>query len=598
MESASPIRPSKKPRLAPLGPPHEDLKIDKACCLGPLIQQFTFSNNLLSKNDSFENFLRKSTSLLALRTSKHINIGNDSLKMLHRILVLRLGFLIGPHSCNTEIDNEKLEILSLVMVCLQSILERGVDMILDPEESKETFSISLQTLCVLNNQPVSERDTAELRLHKLKADCCRLLQLLLHMYSTLREWLNRDRPQLEKLLFVLLSSVGGMNSRGNAEQNHVDQFLRIFMSSSFGSLPRKLARIAMKVRFNGGEGEKDSSLFSSITEDQIFYWKCLSQAYGQKHSPSCDFVKTLVETIQTPTHSCDTKKRSIQALECFNLIAMKLSDQDCLRTTKAIVGFILYHDSDRTTELNLALLCLELLMGRENGVELVLRLERSQELFEFLTNTAFDMRESDLAKLAGGILILMISSIAKNQRPPENLELRQCLAVISGLFSSETQTVVERSVQLVSEWSHDEKMRRRAIDLYPDLIPSLAKVASDDFAPKRIRRLAVMVFWNMVKDDTTRTNFLARQPNVLESLVSLASIRGSAEGRTSCRLAVATLLKLSKNACNRRILAKQPGLLSSMIRYTRTHLNDEEWNGNLSVRSDMKKQLILLASAL
>ena len=80
----------------------------------------------------------------------------------------------------------------------------------------------------------------------------------------------------------------------------------------------------------------------------------------------------------------------------------------------------------------------------------------------------------------------------------------------------------------------------------------------------------------------------------LESIVCVASDRGSTENGRD--LAVSILMQMSRNQCNHRILAKQSGLLSSMISYTRGLPRSEEDNDQ--VRSDMKKQIMLLAEAL
>ena len=57
-------------------------------------------------------------------------------------------------------------------------------------------------------------------------------------------------------------------------------------------------------------------------------------------------------------------------------------------------------------------------------------------------------------------------------------------------------------------------------------------------------------------------------------------------------------LRLSSNVCNRRILAKQPGLLPALIGYARSVPVEEHEDETLLSRENLKKQILVLATAL
>jgi hypothetical protein len=223
---------------------------------------------------------------------------------------------------------------------------------------------------------------------------------------------------------------------------------------------------------------------------------------------------------------------------------------------------------------------------------MLLQMDQLQDLFDVLTSTALKHCESYIAQEAGIVLILILSHMVKNWRHLSKPRLHNSVARVSVLLTAE-KTVAERAADVTCNWFENEMLRMQIIDLHPEIISALAKLASHEFTSWATRRQIVGIFWTMVEKDATHTNFLSSEPKVLESLVSSASSQIRGDGGSSRKLALCTLLKLSNNACNRRILAKQPGLLSSMIRYTRA-LSD----ANQEFRDVLKKQILLIASAL
>jgi hypothetical protein len=606
MDTASIARPFKKPRIESFVVARDEPKSKNNCCLRPLIQQLALVGSPLSNENLCADLLRRIGLLLPRCATKSID--QHSLKRLHGMVLLYLGFLMPSPSYDAVNGNDRIELLSLVTLCLQRIYKRvtreAVPSVLDPEESKEAFTLVLQTIDGLNDQYILVSDALSTKISRLQADCWDLLKSLLLQCPTLEGLLQKNRSQVENLLFSLLKSVGDNKNPGAAVRKHAGELLHVLQHPSFGPTSKYLARVVTRVLGNG-DTEEEISFKDSSNEDQVFLWKCLVYCNNRRCSLAAslsmdgdDVMGALLRMIQADKESCENTNLSIKAMECLCLLAKKLpSTQDCMHVIEAVVVVILRQDSSNgKTYLNLALVCLQVLIERKRGIEALLQSERSQELFSFVASAAFSNRDNGIAREAANILMAMISSMAKNPCNQRKTELRDSFAVVSALLSSEIESVVERALKLVSQLFLDE--RGRVVFLHPDIISALAKVASNEYASKATRQQAIRIFWIVVEEDTRHINTLARQPKVLESLVCIASLQESGDSDASRRLAMSILLRLSKNVCNRRILAKQPGLLSSMIRYTRALPGQGGGHANVATRSDMKEQILLLASAL
>ena len=134
--------------------------------------------------------------------------------------------------------------------------------------------------------------------------------------------------------------------------------------------------------------------------------------------------------------------------------------------------------------------------------------------------------------------------------------------------------------------------------LYQQLIIAVAEAASNEFATDRIRGGGVRIIWILAtKNEGMKIEALTRIPKVLEVLVNVASSSGD-NSLTEKTKALEVLLRLSENICNQRILAKQPGLLSSLIRYTRSVPRESRNVEDVTMRNLMKQQILSLARAL
>lgn len=587
------LRPRKKLRVEP----------NNVCCIRPLIQQLVLVGNFSSNEDSCEELLRSIGTRLSMRTAKN-HIDQVSLRRLHGMTLLFLGFLVpSPAHQNMEGDN-KLEMLSLVTFCLHNIYKRiaGEAMhssVIDSEEMIEAFSLVLQTIAGLNCQHKLVQEKLSEKASHLKSECWELLKFLLQNSPTIEKSLEQNRSRVEELLFSLLKSVGNESNETVLIQKNADEIISFL--KTFKHTPRKLATMVMNIF--GNEDAKVEILFQGYTdEDRVFLWASLLHC-KKKRSTLVDNIsmetkygvgvmETLVRLV-----SCERRNLSIKAIECMRILAEELPPKtDCTQMIEAIVAAILGPNAaEDTVYLHHASICLRSLIEREKWGEELLQSDKSQDLFSFIAESAFCSQDNCIAREAANILLTMISSNTKIPSNQRKIELAESFAVLTALLSSEIESVVEKSMDLVRKLSLDAGVRDLFL-LNPKIFSALSKLASSEHASKFTRQQAIQIFSFML-EEKRHIDFLAREPKVLESLVC-NSLQESGNSEKSRRLAVSILLRLSKNVCNRKILASTPGLLPSMIKYTRELTGQEEEHAKEVTRNEMKKHILLLASSL
>jgi hypothetical protein len=267
MNTACFVTPSKRPRLDSYD---DEENSEELCALKPFVEQLTLAFSPSSKNGKFANLLRKITSSLLDRPETK-NSDPSSLKRVNRIVILYLGFLMPPSSDETAIDGDRLELCSLAVDCLLGLCMRGTqNLTLSPGEMKEELSLILETINVLSDQIVLAASNADSsQILRTRTNCWQLIESMLLQNPALIEVLNENRPELEKLFFTLLKSLGEVDSLEQTQRKRVIVFLQLMKRQSFGHAARKLASIAMRALCNKPmDGETNPPTFTN--EDQFF----------------------------------------------------------------------------------------------------------------------------------------------------------------------------------------------------------------------------------------------------------------------------------------------------------------------------------------
>jgi len=204
-------------------------------------------------------------------------------------------------------------------------------------------------------------------------------------------------------------------------------------------------------------------------------------------------------------------------------------------------------------------------------------------------------------------LIPILIHVAKTRKtfPMENSAFfwhSSILEVLTKLLSCRELSIIEQAIDLVYTILPDLQSVQETYDSTKNLhglVRALAMIASNDYLSNTRKERLVQSF-SIIINQSKNIHSLAREPIIVSFLVHIVgnSFNGVVN-RESREIAVCVLIKLARNPCNRRLLAKTPGLLSSMIQYVRQNQHNVEDLIQAEIsRSEIKKQIYLLAKAL
>eukprot|EP00751_Fragilariopsis_kerguelensis_P014509 CAMPEP_0170761592 /NCGR_PEP_ID=MMETSP0733-20121128/2258_1 /TAXON_ID=186038 /ORGANISM="Fragilariopsis kerguelensis, Strain L26-C5" /LENGTH=318 /DNA_ID=CAMNT_0011101595 /DNA_START=821 /DNA_END=1780 /DNA_ORIENTATION=+ len=243
--------------------------------------------------------------------------------------------------------------------------------------------------------------------------------------------------------------------------------------------------------------------------------------------------------------------------------------------------------------------CFSSCMSRTDAAEEFLRMEEWEKIFDILVCIATDHHDTDTAENATLLVTSILKSLLLSNQPPSVLVLKS-IEVLSVFVSLQNSRIVERTLDLVFLFSANSKILNRvaSTSTSPDLICALALIAPRNIIDEE-RRIKLAHTFSLLIHEMKNIHFLARQAPILAFLVLLAKGSYCETESRGQEISVFILNKLARNSCNRRMLAKEPGLISSLIRYARTTTEnvDVPTERNIS-RNEMKELIFLLARAL
>jgi hypothetical protein len=588
-----PFRPLKKARLETFvsAQSHEDTTRNFHLC--PLFQRFASVESSFANDEEFESILRETISVL--EASKTIDW--SSARKLHGMLLLNMGFLLP-----SKAEDIRLGPICMVTTCLLSLyqcknIERYHEKyaesiictgLLEPEEAKEAYSLVLQVMGGLNvsSVPISKN------LSRSLDNCLRLVQLFLLQNAKLRQSLDRNRHRLESLLYSILivSSEQLRDQIRQSKQDNKERLLSIIQNISCTTA--RLAKIA-KLASSGSGDQDEIRLYCTSHEDLVFYLKCLSHGVSSRLClKKADFARLLVIAQDKSISGGDLK-----VIECLCQMIERWGIGDsCHQMLDTVTELILHKAHVDEASVHVPIRCIEMLTRRAEVCETLMKLKGFNKLLEFLIAVAVSQSQGkELAVKAADTLLTVAFSASQFTEDDEEVKqkLFQPVEVVSYLVVAETQQVVEKAVKFLGKMFRNERQRQKSNFDYPNLIYVLAQASSNEYSSQDTKHQVIAIFRIVADMDTKLVNFLARETKVLESIVRAASDHGTENSR---EVAISIILTISKNACNHRILARHPGLLSSLIGHTRGMPGSR--GGDTQVRESMKKQILSLAKAL
>eukprot|EP00535_Pseudo-nitzschia_heimii_P010896 CAMPEP_0197200442 /NCGR_PEP_ID=MMETSP1423-20130617/34398_1 /TAXON_ID=476441 /ORGANISM="Pseudo-nitzschia heimii, Strain UNC1101" /LENGTH=625 /DNA_ID=CAMNT_0042654321 /DNA_START=94 /DNA_END=1974 /DNA_ORIENTATION=- len=565
----------------------------------------------------------------AIRSHKYFSKNNDqiaksksdnymanlSIRKLHRTLILHLGFVLGSCAKASSSNVKWEEVLTSIVFCLRDlyISNNGELSTYNPEEGfNEFFILAPNIVLSFSSESCRKMDSVHANVkQKISMACKETIKSWLNTATLLKKaLLSGTITALENFLFSLLESRKKTDTGEDYNKLEVLEPLRSLCedNSNFRRL-LDIASLAIQPQL--------SSAWRSLSPRLlIFYWRCRFYVHGSnsKIEKNVDIAEYALDSMM-PFMSSNNHLLSRQALigiAKYIPIASYDRHVSFMEFATEIFLEVKPHWDERTTEnieidfahvkLIQTLECFGLCMKNATSVHYFLQMKDSEKIFFILVQLAVNKKDTNVAEAAAIVLLLFVKEFitAVDHDSPELF--RVSIFIVLKLFSSEDTYIVGKTLELMSILFRDLEIRRRTVtsDLSLDLINVLSSTASKNFLVEERAKSNLATSFSILINEIRNVQLLAMEQLNLPFLVQLANGAYIETNRGQVRqISVDVLMKLARNPCNQRILAKEPGLLSSLIQYARIIPEGNEVSTNSSVsKEEMKNRILLLAKSL
>mmetsp|Transcript_24278 Transcript_24278/g.59440 ORF Transcript_24278/g.59440 Transcript_24278/m.59440 type:complete len:594 (-) Transcript_24278:1421-3202(-) len=488
-------------------------------------------------------------------------------RKLHKHFLVNLGFSLKL----SRFDHTVLlaECLQVLYRCTWSQLKenrsrRSAESYFGKYEVEEAFFMMLQTLEGLKEKP-SRLSTS--RAIFFKGTCLQIIRLLILQSPRLREMIHSSRNVLESILYVIVSmpKCSEFETKPSQSQCKGSSYMDIF--PILGSLsPTASQMITIAECIMSGNHQRVENLSGSSKADQVFYMNCLLFDGAPER---CMKDSGLREAISFTKDECLGENHLSSAVECFRLMIDNWSMPiELNKFFELLVEVLLERSKPNCSSTRVSVKCFELLLRTLKTRYMFLELRGFNGVVQFLTDVVFDKTEcKDTAQKAADVLCLIAMALHKS-KACKRKELHDPYRLLSSLLSSENPEVFNKTVSCIRTLLKTAQGTRLTKDYCCNLISLLGDSSLHEFTPNGTQQEVVVEILQLLgQRDDTCLNFLTRQPSALSLIVRVASDENRIAPQ---RIAFSLLLQMSKNACNHKIIARQPGLLSAFFRYTRS----------------------------
>lgn len=421
------------------------------------------------------------------------------------------------------------------------------------------------------------------------------------------------------LLLVKLIATSADECNGVKITNHARNILH-----KLGSLTARTSSWKVQVAWEALATRNTVKAVETM-ERSIFYWRCLGQISTDLFY-STDVVGTLLNTVLKHGSMKDGDSNvqlAIDAAECLSdmakccervmtdsqlelkslweaLLAIVTTSSPLSVAVKSwavsgLTKLVTSHPSQLTKQLShvpLATLLQSLCKVVQQG-EATATCSCRDSLYYFSRRNTLN------AKTEATKLLCYVSNYLnqhfQERRQESILAVRYLSAVIiHNKNATILLEVVQTISQFITDFDHVPKLIDSGSTISDEILSGLAHVivspwSSDNATTKNARQTAVLALWKLSQRPTCHLA-MVRHSKVLDTLVKEAAtysarMDGGANSIPTTtpivNLALETLVQLSSNVVNRRLLAKQVGLLACLIRWAR-HPNS---NGQHTVQA-------------
>mmetsp|Transcript_19458 Transcript_19458/g.54243 ORF Transcript_19458/g.54243 Transcript_19458/m.54243 type:complete len:633 (+) Transcript_19458:181-2079(+) len=356
---------------------------------------------------------------------------------------------------------------------------------------------------------------------------------------------------------------------------------------------------------------------------EIYYWRCRSRVPcgGGSSKSGSRIIQTdnADRAVGAMIQYCTSNNRVLarKAMQCMIESTDDTNDATCMRLMQFLLESIMkeldlcnsrrngsrayYKEMERNLMQRLE--CLGLCMKRDGMVEYFLQIEDWEKAFDVLVSVSVTQEDIIAAEKAAAVVVPILKSLfTRAKEEPLPLLFDRALAISIELVSSHSERVVGQILNLLFDVVKNAGLKRRvkSNSLLPDLISALAQLSSRNFLVEESTKGKLALTFARLVNEVKNRHFLAREMSNLSFLVRLAAGSYCEANRSRVQqISISVLVALARNPCNRRILAKEPGLLSSLIRYTRmTPEGSDVFVESSMSRNEVKERILLIADAL
>jgi hypothetical protein len=545
---------------------------------------FAFSDPPRAITDALERLCKVLGNLNSVMTTE---LSTSTLKKAHGMLILLLGYNMSIQCARTFSSSQaNRDLTTLLCRCLHLFhLSVRTQATLSVEDCTETFWFLTQvTLCLG-------------RVDELEAPLGHCLSILERLSPKITSRLPMDQCRY-LCLFLLRICVGKSAIQLRPQSLRLLQALEQHNCSHTA----RYARTAL----DAADGHPESSISSTYGHcHTLFSWICAAQ--------SCSGATKLAETpgVVEQLRNIALEYGSdlslaVQAADCLSSIAE--NHPSCTASLLRIILDILVEAPMVVRERILPGLCSA--HGRDGLIKLLSwddseRLKRTiSSLVEVILvkRKAIDYIEKDIQGIVSILLDCMTyDDTRRDSHTTGCISHRDWASICIVLLESEKDPIVQLVVNRLCERLLGE--RDQIVHHSPQILTGLAEVLQSSFTAQATKLTVINCFYELTQSPGEASILLARQPRVLEAVTLTASIDSDSTTDSPSlspakRLALGTLLSLSENVRNRRILARQVGVITCLIRYTRDH-DPQDSEGILTIgRDTLKEHIVKLAEAL
>lgn len=628
---ASLVRPTKRQKqdhvnrgvFTELTVPNADSCIDSTTSLFPLVERFTETHftcsdaliDIIGKIRAHSCFIGSKD--LRDNTTSNLNDHDNllSIRKLHGSLILHLGFVLGSQKQMLITGGKWKDLLIALVFCLRDLYTSGMlSKFIVEEEFNELFILVPKIVLSISSDKCIKAGAFQIsQIQEMKISCYRIIKSWLGVSTILTRVLAKSTTTtLENFLFCLMRSRDTSIIEGSNKHDSSLEVLEQLRSLCHDNAEfRKLldvAIFAMKSHPSSSFGHQSPRL-------NILYWRCISCVSFERETNTGKNTEIALadNAIDSMMPYCTSNNRTIsrQAVACIGEYIQNASDDRRIRFTQFATESILENSSrcdaraiENVKDENLiqTLDCFGLCMERASTIDFFLRMKGWEKIFDVLVLLAEDEKDASVAEKATVVLVAILKVLTTSTEIHPPTHFQKSIHILLKLLSSHYASISAKTVELLFTVLQNSETQRRIASstLIPDLVSTLALLSSKNFLVEESKKAKLAQTFSILIDDIRNVHFLARKSSNLAFLVRLAN--GSycdTEQRRVQQISICTLMKLARNPCNQRILAKEPGLLSCLIRYTRMTPEDAEVFNERSVsRKEMKERILLMANAL